>query len=533
MSLQHQLVFVAFGLSGAAALIYEVVWTRKLVVFMGASTYSMSTILAAFMAGLALGGAAGGAVIPRLRSPVRAFAFCELAIGVTALLSIPIIGALTGVYADLYFAFRGSFAAFSAAQFALVFSIVLVPATLMGMTFPLVIRLFADGTDDIGRRAGFLYGVNTLGAVIGSTAAGFVLLPGLGGTRATLFAAGLNFLGGLAVLIASRASASVTGTAALVALAVGASTASLPPSIPYFSTYSLHRFADRSLVAFIGEQIARAPYDQIVLFRHEGVESDVAVMRDRQDGSIILSNNGKLEGGAGTPSFPLLALLPYASRRWASPPRTLSIGLGSGETLKRLAAVPHRRLVSVELSEGVLEAARRFFVPELFGARGVEHVRADGRHYLLLNREPWDLLVISPSWAVEMASANLMTEEFFALAAARLSEAGVLALQLDLWLMADEDVNVVLRGLREAFPHAQGWNVAGTSAFIVLASKRPFGRPVDEQLAEVALREPALRGVAELALTDDALRRIPNGPHHTDDRPFLEFRNARHIVTGL
>ena len=82
-SFLHYFVFFAFGLSGAAALIYEVVWTRKLSMIMGSSTYALSTTLAAFMMGLALGGMLGGLWVPRIKHHLRMFAFCELGIGLS------------------------------------------------------------------------------------------------------------------------------------------------------------------------------------------------------------------------------------------------------------------------------------------------------------------------------------------------------------------------------------------------------------------------------------------------------------------
>jgi spermidine synthase len=91
-------VLLGLGLSGMAALIYEVVWTRSLSTVMGSSTYALSTMLAAFMAGLSIGGLLGARLSPRLKNPAMAFGLCELGIGIFGLATIPVILALTPLY---------------------------------------------------------------------------------------------------------------------------------------------------------------------------------------------------------------------------------------------------------------------------------------------------------------------------------------------------------------------------------------------------------------------------------------------------
>jgi spermidine synthase len=529
----HYFVYFAFGFSGAAALVYEVVWTRKLATIMGSSTYALSTMLAAFMLGLSLGGLLGGLWVPRLKRHLRAFAICEIAIGLSALATIPLIEAAAPLFLRIYFVFHASFQAYTAAQFGVVLLVMLVPTTLMGMTFPLVIRHFAAGRSETARRAGFLYAFNTFGAVIGSTAAGFWLIPRLGAGDATLMAALLNIGAALVILLLLETDARRFALVPILLVAAAVLRLADTPYVPFASAYSVHRFGSYDAVASIRESIRRVGPDSIVVFHHEGVESDVHLMREAPGDALILSNNGKLEGGASSAGFALLAQLPYFSRERGGPdPTALNVGLGSGVTLARLAELPLARIESVEISEGILEANRRFLSPELFSDARIEHVVADGRRYLLVNADKrYDVIVVSPSWAVELASAALLTDEFFALAAQRLAPDGAIAIWLDLFYAADADLDVVFRTFRRSFPHATAW-VTQDDEMLLIGSLRHFRHSAAEIAERVVAHAPEMAGRFRVARSSEELARLADGPIHSDDRPILEFRNARHLVTG-
>ena len=201
-----RLVLTAFLLSGAAALIYEVAWTRALSLILGSTTHAVSTMLATFMAGLALGAWLGGRLADRSRDPLLLFGACEVGIGLLGIVSLPLIWALPRLYLGLYRAFHLDAALFFALQVALCALVMLLPTTLMGATFPLVSRAITGRLEELGRKVGSAYSFNTVGAVVGSLAAGFLLVPKLG-LRGTVMAAGvLNLAVGLTFLLRSRRS---------------------------------------------------------------------------------------------------------------------------------------------------------------------------------------------------------------------------------------------------------------------------------------------------------------------------------------
>jgi spermidine synthase len=182
-----------FALSGAAALVYEVVWTRLLTLQIGHGLAAASTVLAAFMGGLALGAVAGGRIGQRLdpRSALRGYAILESAIAGAALLLPVLLGALQPILAGLYDNGTGGLA-FGAVRLISSLVLVSIPAAAMGATFPLASRWVVRSAARVPVDAGWLYAANSLGAALGAVAAGFVLLPALGLTGSTFVGVALN-----------------------------------------------------------------------------------------------------------------------------------------------------------------------------------------------------------------------------------------------------------------------------------------------------------------------------------------------------
>ena len=188
--------------SGAAGLIYEIVWMRMLGLVFGHTVYAITMVLAAFMAGLALGASFFGRLIDRRGRPLRVYGTLEAGIGLYALLVPLLFAGAQAVYLRVDLSLS-SFT-FGFARFALVSLILLIPTTLMGASLPVMTKFFVDRMEGLGRKVGDLYALNTLGAVIGSGAAGFLLLPAIGVRATTGLAAVINLLIGAAALTADR-----------------------------------------------------------------------------------------------------------------------------------------------------------------------------------------------------------------------------------------------------------------------------------------------------------------------------------------
>ena len=190
---EQKALLVLFFFSGVSSLVYQVVWARMLTVVFGTTLLATSTVLSAFMAGLALGSWVLGRYIDRCKHPLRIFAALEAGIGLFALFFPSISANLGNAYGGLV-GLQGNFYLFSLARFALCFALLLIPTALMGGTLPVVAKFAVRRLGRLGGRVGQLYAVNTLGAVVGVLAATFGLMEGLGLQGTTQAIAAVNFL---------------------------------------------------------------------------------------------------------------------------------------------------------------------------------------------------------------------------------------------------------------------------------------------------------------------------------------------------
>ncbi len=201
--MRRWIAIVCFFLSGAAGLIDEIVWIKRSSLVFGSTTFALSTVLAVFFGGLALGSEIFGRIGRRIARPIRVYALLELALGVMALLSLKAFDLLEAPYGAVYRALGEGEAAspvLLTIRVGFVALVLLPPTVAMGGTLPLFVRQFAVSRHRLAGEVGFLYGVNTLGAAAGAAAAGFVLLPALGQQGSILVAAVLNAAaGGLAL----------------------------------------------------------------------------------------------------------------------------------------------------------------------------------------------------------------------------------------------------------------------------------------------------------------------------------------------
>jgi len=201
------LVLAFFLVSGACALLYEVVWTRKLVLLFGTTAYAVSTVLAVYFAGMGIGSFLGGRLADRTNRPLLWYAIFQIAIGIYALLFLLLLRAGESLLVTLVSALSVSRGVGVGLRGGLSFFLLILPVSLMGATLPLLSRVVASEQKVLGLRIGSLYTVNTFGAVLGCFLTGFLLLPRLGFSGTTLIGAATSLAVGFGALILARAAA--------------------------------------------------------------------------------------------------------------------------------------------------------------------------------------------------------------------------------------------------------------------------------------------------------------------------------------
>ena len=198
-------LYLCFLLSGAASLAYQVAWLRSLELIFGGGGQAAATVLSAFMAGLALGSYFFGRYVQRWARPLRTYGWLEIGVGLYALVMPLFFAGLTPLHRLAWISLESSPLAFAAVRFLLCVAVLLPPTILMGGTLPVIAQHWGRRSDALVGGIGTLYGVNTLGAVIGVVATGFFLLPSLGYRNAIFIAAFVNGLVGvIAFYLSSR-----------------------------------------------------------------------------------------------------------------------------------------------------------------------------------------------------------------------------------------------------------------------------------------------------------------------------------------
>jgi spermidine synthase len=200
----RKIVFLLFFFSGIAGLIYEVVWMRALVLVFGSTSFAISTVLASYMGGLALGGYTIGRWIDRRDDSLRIYGLLVIGTGLYAAILLILLKIASPIYTVVYRLFGVNFTVLSICRFFICSILLIVPTTLMGGTLPVLTRFMTRHRETVRINLGRLYALNTFGAVIGCFTSAFFLLPYLGILRTTFTAATIDILAGFIALLLYR-----------------------------------------------------------------------------------------------------------------------------------------------------------------------------------------------------------------------------------------------------------------------------------------------------------------------------------------
>jgi spermidine synthase len=197
----NRLILGFFFLTGLTGLAYELVWIRLLILAFGSTQFAITTVLVVFMTGLALGSFIFGRIIDSHPVPLKVYAIIEGALGLYCILSPAIFGIVKNIYLSWGGGSGGGihYASFEPAQFVLSFAALIIPATLMGGTLPVLVKYLASASGRVGFHTAIPYAINTLGAVIGCLITGFFSLYILGVTTTIYVAGAVDIIIGILV----------------------------------------------------------------------------------------------------------------------------------------------------------------------------------------------------------------------------------------------------------------------------------------------------------------------------------------------
>ncbi|MGH7772639.1 MAG: fused MFS/spermidine synthase [Candidatus Binatia bacterium] len=537
------LLLLSIGLSGAAAMIYENAWTHALTLVIGGSVYSFTTMLLTFLTGLAIGGYLYARLFGKQEVQVTIFGLVELGVGVTALATIPLFERLPLIFLRLHQGFGDSFPVFLAIQVLLSFAVMFLPTLLLGMTFPLVVSLFTQSLYRVGSGVGTTYASNTVGAILGAFAGGFLFLPLLGMQNSIIIGALLNLSVGWLLLIAEphpgRAYRLVMGGVVAGALALLA--LRLPLWDRSILTSGVTIYAD-SFEAFPTDslRLEHMHQDKILYYR-EGLTATISVHQPRKD-YLYLKTNGKIDGSHGDALTMLMTgYLPMLLHPRAE--QVAIIGLGTGMTPKAVGAFPVKKIEVMEIEPAMVEAAAFFkdINGKILEDPRVRIIPTDGRNYMMATPRLYDLIISEPSNPWIAGIASLFTKDFYAVTKKKLKPDGIFAQWIHNYSMSPDDFRMVLRTFGESFPHVSVWNMQESDFLLVGSTKEQnFDYP---RLKKIFSENTTLRDdFKEQGLSDvyavlglyrmgkkELLALADGADFNTDDNALLEFSAPRSL----
>jgi spermidine synthase len=543
-------VAAAIGISGLGALVLEVVWTRSLALILGSSTYAFTIMLTTFLIGLALGSAVASKLLHRVRNPMMVFAVVELATGVAVYAGVVLLPELPYMFLELFRSTAGSPGLFSAGRFLMAGSIMLPPTLLLGATFPLAVRCLRVGARAAAAPVGFLYSVNTMGAIAGSLAAGFLLIPGLGLKQTLIIGALINLSAGafLIVMAPGRRPVFKFAAAGLTALLMPGLIVGAPDWNPMVMASGVYQYAPRYVETFKNRQEFLDHHDAgRILYYKDGRSATVSVeVRPRVDDlsrHLALAVNGKVDASnhADMETQVLLAHIPMLLA--AHPEKVALVGWGSGITAG--SALTHgslKTMTAIEIEPAVLEASR-FFTE--FNNQPEEDPRLtielnDARHLLLVADGEFDLIISEPSNPWLPGPSRLFTREAFVMMKDRLTEGGMLCQWVQLYGLDEATFKTLLRTISDVFEDVVVIKASAGDA-LVLASDELIrinaGRVVQLMNQPGVKADLARIKIATLAQLLARFRVggsgldaiIGDGPINTDDNALIEFSAAQTI----
>jgi len=407
---KNKLLLPALFCSGAAALIYEVVWIRPIGTVFDSTVFVVSIITTSFMSGMALGSFLCSRHIDKARNPLLLYALFEMGIGLYGILLLELFNLLANFNQRLIqiaMPFK-----YNIMLFLTVFLFLMVPTTLMGATFPAVTRIYVS--DKIGKGVGELYTANNLGAILGSLAGGFILIPALGIKGSVIFAAALNFIAAfLALLICDKKLIKVFPIGVLLFLLLTG-----------ISGYGITNLYSKGFFGLFRHNYL-SNFD--IVHYKEGLYGTVIVAKHIDDPDIYrLMINGQGSSSLRGKDMRISALLGYVPRllkpeKSTDTGKAMIVGFGIGGTSRVISR--QFDTVSVEIEPEVVKTAS-FFERINKGVLEDPHhdiVYDDARNYLSTTENTFDVIVNHPLEPYKSFSSLLFTKEFFQLVKSKIN----------------------------------------------------------------------------------------------------------------
>ncbi|MCP4403020.1 MAG: hypothetical protein GY801_37660 [bacterium] len=531
---KHWILWLYFG-CGFAALAYEVIWNRILVLHLGSSVYSYSIILTIYLLGLTLGAALMSCYVKKLAHPFLVFALIQLLIAFDLILAITQFGNL----ARMLFILRQYMRVQSYTTHILslgigIFMILLLPTLLFGAGFPLAVRLFVKERKTLGQDTGLLYAFNTFGNIFGAFCAGFLLLPLFGAQRGLLLTASLNLFIGIYLIfkIEARLFKKILLSVGIVVL--------------FYGGYLALTFEDQVILTAGAFQSGNRRSVKLLSFE-EDIYATVAVEERSGIRGVWrqLSMNAVNVAGTSSELFSIQKLqghLPLLLH--GNPKRVLHIGFGSGATAYAVSCHPVGKITIAEISKSVVRKASHYFQEinhDVLEDPRVAVEFTDGRNKVLASPEQYDVILSDSIHPRFSGNGSLYTYEYYRLLRKRLKPGGVVSQWLPFYSITPENFKMILNSFSTVFPNTSVWFINNTMNEYVIVIGKLDEPLIDYAGIEARLKIPAVAADLKeihtatpykildffLFANEKVREFVGDVPLHTDDNMAVEYLSGR------
>jgi spermidine synthase len=467
------LALVIFAISGFSAMAYEVIWIKLLGIIIGPTTYSFTIVLVTFITCLALGSLFFGRLADRVKDCIYLLLLTQIFAAISALLLSQLMGNSQIFFSKLIFHFKDSFTILQIVKGTVLFVFMFIPTFCLGATFPLVGKICTRSLENAGRTIGSAYAINTIGAVLGSFSAGFILIPILGKENSIRFVSVIQLFVPLIASILFFKSG-IGNEKKWIPLFVFSLTGLFLITIypnwdrRMLSTGKYHRSLnlDKKNIGwmealFFGTQKMSSEEKNELVYFGDGIGGFTTVMKSEPDifGERIYSlyNSGKADASSSQRDMFTQVLLAHFPMLFHPDAKdVLVLGLASGITSGEILHYPVDRLDTIEINQQVIDASN-FFIPwnnNLLKNPKTNLIIQDGRAHLELSDQLYDVIISEPSNPWMAGLASLFTQEFMELAKNRLKKKGIYVQWLHSYQMDWPTFQLVGRTFSKVFPNS-------------------------------------------------------------------------------
>ena len=545
---------LVFAVSGFCSMAYEVIWTKLLGLIIGPTTYSFTIVLVTFITCLALGSMIFGWLGDKVKKPIWLLIYTQVAAAVLALLVSQLLGNSQFFFAKLIYHFQDNFALLNISKAAALFIFMLAPTLCLGATFPLVGKICTRSLTRVGKSLGTAYAINTIGAVLGSFCAGFLLVPLIGKENGLRLVFGIQMCTVLLItiwLVLINKQNKIRGITIAAPILLGLVLCFYFPDWNR-KALSMGRYHRTEKITESIEKtgwfralcqgpgiLARQDIAEVVYYG-DGIGGFTVILEKEDifgntDYSMVISGKPDASTSGDMATQTLSAHIPMIFH--PNPKSVMVLGHASGITAGETLHYPVERLDILEISREVVKASR-FFDPwngNVLDDSRTELIVQDGRAHLQLTNRKYDVIISEPSNPWMAGLAALFTQDFFELARDGLNENGIFAQFIHSYQMDWSTFAMVGRTFANIFDKSALVNTRGGD-YLMLGFKGGDGFQLANvkrnfefarRSKNVKLLDPQL--MYRFIITEDLKMLCGRGQINSDAWPILEYSAPKNM----